>query len=83
MPPMIEIPVEIGTAVYRVVPSCHENYHYCAFSGGYGTPRCMKGPCSAYIEEIQFNIEMLNQWNKTVFATKDEAAKFLKKHPKY
>jgi len=83
MPPMVEIPVEIGTTVYRVVPSCHVGYHFCAFCGGYGTPRCIKDPCNAYIEEIPFEIEMLNSWNKTVFATKDEATKFLKDHPKF
>ena len=78
--PTVEIPVEIGAPVYIAVHKCDANIHYCPLDGGYGTSRCDKEPCEAYISEEPFELDMLNNWNKTVFQTKEQAESFLKKH---
>lgn len=81
--PIIEIPVELGTTVYKVIPKCDPPPFLCPYSGGRGAPRCSTGLCGAYIKETTFSLDMYYEWNKTVFSTKEKAQKFLDNHKNY
>lgn len=81
--PIIEIPVELGTIVYRVIPKCDPVPFACPYSGGKGYSRCSTGSCKAYIEETTFSLDMYDEWNKTIFPTKEKAQKFLDNNKNY
>lgn len=81
--PIIEIPVELGSTVYEVVPKCIPAFLECPFNGGYGKSRCGTGQCNAYIRETGFDLKMYDEWNKTIFSTKEKAQIFLDKHNEY
>lgn len=78
--PIIKIPVELGSTVYEVVPKCIPAFWECPFNGGYGKSRCDAGQCNAYIRETKFDLKMYDEWNKTVFLTKEKAQILLAKY---
>ena len=71
-------PCKVGETVYEIIPKCNATREYCPYSGGYGTARCDKEPCKAYIKEKTFLIDDFDYIGKTVFLTKEEAEKALK-----
>ena len=75
---VIVLPCKVGDTVYRIIPKCNAPYNYCPYNGGYGTARCDKEPCKAYIKEISFSISDLENIGKTIFLAKEEAEKALK-----
>lgn len=75
---VIVLPCKVGDTVYRIIPKCNAPYNYCPYNGGYGTARCDKEPCKAYIKEISFSISDIENIGKTIFLTKEEAEKALK-----
>ncbi len=81
--PTIEIPVELGATVYKVISKCDPPPFVCPYSGGRGTPRCNTESCGAHIKETIFSLDMYYEWNKTVFPTKEKAQKFLDNHKNY
>lgn len=71
-------PCKVGDTVYEIIPKCSAPWNYCAYNGGYGTSRCGKNPCEAYIKEGNFALSDLENVGKTVFLTREEAERALK-----
>jgi hypothetical protein len=78
----IRPPCKVGDKLYCIIPKCNAPYNYCPYNGGYGTARCDKEPCKAYIKEISFSLSDIENIGKTVFLTKEEAARALAKRDK-
>lgn len=66
-----------GDKVYKLMPKCTVTIEWCPHNGGYGTARCDKEPCEAYVKEICFSLEDIKHMGKTVFLTKELAEKAL------
>ena len=66
-------PCKVGDTVYCIIPKCNAPYNYCSYNGGYGTARCGKEPCKAYIKEISFSLSDIENIGKTVFLTREQA----------
>lgn len=73
----IRLPCKEGDTVYCIIPKCNAPYNYCPYNGGYGTARCDKEPCKAYIKEISFSLSDIENIGKTVFLTKEEVERAL------
>ena len=73
----IRLPCKEGDTMYCIIPKCNAPYNYCPYNGGYGTARCDKEPCKAYIKEISFSLSDIENIGKTVFLTKEEAERAL------
>ena len=76
---LITLPCKLGTIVYKIVPACNARYDVCPYQGGYGSSRCDKEPCEAYIQEVPFDITMISLVNKTIFVKKEKALQKLSK----
>ncbi len=70
-------PCKVGDTVYEIIPKCSAPWNYCAYNGGYGTSRCGKNLCEAYIKESKFALSDLENVGKTVFLTREKAEKAL------
>ena len=70
-------PCKVGDVVYEIIPKCSAPWNYCPYNGGYGTSRCDKNPCKAYIKESKFALSDLENVSKTVFLSREEAEKAL------
>lgn len=66
-------PCKVGDTVYSIIAECNAPYNYCPYNGGYGTARCDKEPCKAYVKESKFDVSDLENIGKTVFLTRKEA----------
>lgn len=75
---IVELPCKVGDTVYKVIERCNLSSHICVFNGGYGSPRCCVKPCGAYIEEINFSINMIDLVGKSIFLNRKEAERILK-----
>lgn len=75
---IIVLPCKVGDTVYKVIERCNLSSHICVFNGGYGSPRCCVKPCGAYIEEINFSINMIDLVGKSIFLNRKEAERVLK-----
>ncbi len=75
---VIVLPCNVGDTVYKVIERCNLSSHICVFNGGYGSPRCCVKPCGAYIEEINFSINMIDLVGKSIFLNRKEAERVLK-----
>lgn len=75
---VVVLPCKVGDTVYKVIERCNLSSHICVFNGGYGSPRCCVKPCGAYIEEINFSINMIDLVGKSIFLTEEEAKRVLK-----
>jgi hypothetical protein len=74
---VIVLPCKVGDTVYEIIAKCSAPWNYCAYNGGYGTSRCGKNPCEAYIKESKFALSDLENVGKTVFLTREQAEKAL------
>lgn len=69
---VVVLPCKIGTTVYKVVPKCNGNR--CPFNGYPEMyERCRKNLCGAHIEEVPFELGLLESVNVTIFVNKSEA----------
>lgn len=75
-------PCKVGDTVYSIIAECNAPYNYCPYNGGYGTTRCDKEPCKAYVKESKFDVSDLENIGKTVFLTREEAEKKLEEMSK-
>lgn len=71
-------PCKVGDTVYKVIERCNLSSNICVFTGGYGSPRCCVKPCGAYIEEINFSVNMIDLVGKSIFLNRKEAERVLK-----
>lgn len=84
----IELPCKVGDTVFELIQKCDPPFGTCPFSGGYGISRCGFGDdnryknCGAYIKEIPFSLCSFYNIGKTIFLTKEEAEKALRKEQK-
>lgn len=70
-------PCKEGDKVYKLMPKCTVTIEWCPYNGGYGTARCDKEPCEAYVKEICFSLTDIKYIGKTIFLTKEEAERKL------
>ena len=80
---LVRLPCKVGSNVYKLVDKCHPGNMECPFEGGYGIDRCHKEKdrykfCGAYIEEVKFEISMIEELYKSIFIDRKGAEGALK-----